>query len=261
MRGCKGSGMFQCREAKAERGCVAAYKNVRGVNTREELLMLKDNIGMRTSENKLVMNKCRLWTTERFVTMGGEQLGFCFPKGALEHKQSWFCVQHHFCLSAESRGPFPCWNPPQGVLTSTSRVNSAGALCFLPFLLICSGGVGKWSRELRALLEVQHPGMCWSCCGRHKPLSVSSVDIYLHPRSTHLHCPPVPRDTEHLSDRNHISVTQIQKNTGKGMFGGLREDDAAWAIILPGASVQDHFLPSLGTADKEDVGWALWQKL
>lgn len=52
--------MFQCREAKAERGCVAAYKNVRGVNTREELLMLKDNIGMRTSENKLVMNKCRL---------------------------------------------------------------------------------------------------------------------------------------------------------------------------------------------------------
>lgn len=49
-----------CREAKAERGWVAVYKNIRGVNTREELLMLKDNIGMRTSENKLVMNKCRL---------------------------------------------------------------------------------------------------------------------------------------------------------------------------------------------------------
>lgn len=60
MGDCKGSGMSQCREAKAERGCVAAYKNVRGVNTREELLMLKANIGMRTSENKLVMNKCRL---------------------------------------------------------------------------------------------------------------------------------------------------------------------------------------------------------
>lgn len=60
MRDYKGSGVFQCREAKAERGCVAAYKNIRGVNTREELLMLKDNIGMRTSENKLVMNKCRL---------------------------------------------------------------------------------------------------------------------------------------------------------------------------------------------------------
>lgn len=60
MRDCKGAGMFQCREAKAERGCVGVCKNIRGVNTREELLMLKDNIGTRTSEDKLVMNKCRL---------------------------------------------------------------------------------------------------------------------------------------------------------------------------------------------------------
>lgn len=61
--------------------------------------MLKDNIGMRTSENKLAMNKRRLWTTERFVTEGEEQPWYCFSKGALKQNQSWFHLEHHFCQS------------------------------------------------------------------------------------------------------------------------------------------------------------------
>lgn len=247
MRGCKGSGMFQCREAKAERGCVAAYKNVRGVNTREELLMLKDNIGMRTSENKLVMNKCRLWTTERFVTMGGEQLGFCFPKGALEHKQSWFCVQHHFCLNLEV--PSHAGITPQGVLTSTSRINSAGALCFLPF----SAHLQQWGGEM----EQRAPCSAGSAAPRDVlRLLWQAQTTLMFPQWTFIYIPGATTSTVHLSrDTEHLtcligitlSVRQIQKNTGKWMFGGLQtllhEDDAAWAIILPGASVQDHFLP------------------
>lgn len=54
------SSMFSVGKQRLREDRVAVYKNIRGVNTREELLMLKDNIGLRTSDNKLVMNKCRL---------------------------------------------------------------------------------------------------------------------------------------------------------------------------------------------------------
>lgn len=56
----KRSSMFSVGKQRLREDRVAVYKNIRGVNTREELLMLKDNIGLRTSDNKLVMNKCRL---------------------------------------------------------------------------------------------------------------------------------------------------------------------------------------------------------
>lgn len=56
----KRSGVFSVGKQRLREDRVAVYKNIRGVNTREELLMLKDNIGLRTSDNKLVMNKCRL---------------------------------------------------------------------------------------------------------------------------------------------------------------------------------------------------------
>lgn len=90
----KRSGTLTAGKQRLRRDTVALYKNIRGVNTREELSMLKDNIGMRTTDNKLAMNKCRQWSMGRFVAVEGEKLWDCFLKGALEQKQCWFGVEH-----------------------------------------------------------------------------------------------------------------------------------------------------------------------
>lgn len=55
----KRSGMLSAGKQRLGGDRVVLYKNIREVNTREELSMLKDNIGMRTTDNKLAMNKCR----------------------------------------------------------------------------------------------------------------------------------------------------------------------------------------------------------
>lgn len=239
--------MFQCREAKAERGCVAVYKNVRGVNTREELLMLKDNIGMRTSANKLVMNKCRLWTTEGFVTMGGEELGLCFPKGALEQKQSWFSSAASFWFERTADPEVPS----RAVITPRcpSTFSIRGSECKSTFfscllLLICSSGVGRWSWELRAPCgkgRLSTQGCVEVAVAGTNHAHVSSAHT-CSPGAPHLHCLPISRDTEHLTwlIESHICNTDTQKATGRWIFSA---NTAAWAIILLGASVPDVLPP------------------
>lgn len=143
--------------------------------------------------------------------MGGEQLGFCFPKGALEQKQSWFRLQHHFCLSAQSSSGDPEVPSRAGITplapahSLSAEVNSTKALGFLPF----SPHLQQWGGEV----ELRGSGELRAPCGKCRRSTQGSVEVavagrnHAHVSSEHictpgvprLRCSPVCRDRGHLT--------------------------------------------------------------
>lgn len=75
----KRSGMLSAGKQRLRGDRVAVYKNLREVNTREELSMLKDNIGMRTTDNKLAMNK---WRGGKVCSCGRRKAVGLFSEGS-----------------------------------------------------------------------------------------------------------------------------------------------------------------------------------